>query len=151
MAVGPLAGIHMLTVAELNGVDGLIGSEVVVVERQIVETDTIGEFQLVGDVPLILSIEAQLIEGDLSVRIVLAVEAVGDGERLRTSLIQEVLDAVVTIVTCTVTHVGIVGELMLEAQSGSDLVSSQIEREVISNACDLVLYTIIICKELVTQ
>ena len=151
MTIRPLASIHTLTIAELNVIDCIVTSKVIIVESQVIKTDTIGELQFVSDIPLILRIEAQLIEGNLSIRIALAIETVCNGERLRTGLVQEVLNAVVAIVTRTITHIGIICHLVLEVETSGNLVGGEIEGEVVSDAGNLVLHTVVIGEKLVTQ
>ena len=77
--IRPLASVDVLPV-EVKLIDGIVSLEVVVVEHQVVETDTVGQFQTVAEVPFILGIETKLVEGNLSIGVGHTVEAISQSE-----------------------------------------------------------------------
>ena len=68
---------------EVKLIDGIVSLEVVVVEHQVVETDTVGQFQTVAEVPFILGIETKLVEGNLSIGVGHTVEAISQKRMIR--------------------------------------------------------------------
>ena len=77
--IRPLAGVDVLPV-EVKLIDGIVSLEVVVVEHQVVETDTVGQFQTVAEIPFILGIEAKLVEGNLGIGVGHTVETISQSE-----------------------------------------------------------------------
>ena len=51
--------------AEVERLDGVVGHDVVVVEGDVIEADTAGELQAVVHVPLVLQVDAILVELNL--------------------------------------------------------------------------------------
>ena len=69
--IRPLAGVDVLPVEV---------KLIVVVEHQVVETDTVGQFQTVAEIPFILGIEAKLVEGNLGIGVGHTVETISQSE-----------------------------------------------------------------------
>ena len=110
--------------------DGIVGHQIAVGEEQSVDTQTVGQLKLVIDVPVILTVDTRTVELHTSSRSRLTIVTVGQTEDLR-RLVEELFDRhsilpVVTIVTCTITHVLVVGHLVLEGDTCHDLVLTHI-------------------------
>ena len=150
----------MITVI-VEVIDSLIGHQVFIVEEQTVETQTIGELQVVEDVPVILQIETELIELYTSSRISLAIVTVGQSHDLRCAVeersrIQDavhphIVGSIVAIVTSTVTHIHIVGHLVLKADTGSQLMRIHIISHIVLNVPDRIVDSVVVGKQLITQ
>ena len=54
-----------MTASEVNGIQLVVADCSVILENQIVETDTIVELEFVGNVPVVLYIESNLVEDNL--------------------------------------------------------------------------------------
>ena len=150
----------MITVI-VEVIDSLIGHQVFIVEEQTVETQTIGELQVVEDVPVILQIETELIELYTSSRIRLTIVTVGQSHDLRCAVeersrIQDtvhphIVGSIVAIVTSTVTHIHIVGHLVLKADTGSQLMRIHIISHIVLNVPDRIVDSVVVGKQLITQ
>ena len=73
--------------------DGFVGHQVAVVEEQTVETNTVGQFEVLGRVPVILSVKTQLAELHAGGRILLTVITVSEADNLRSGSIDEIVNA----------------------------------------------------------
>ena len=144
-----------MTAVVVEVVDGLIGHQVAIVEEQSVEANAIRELELIVDVPVVLSIDAELVELHAGGRSGLAIVAIGEAEHLR-SLIEELVDGhalfpVVAIVTRTVTHVLVVGHLVLEGDTTHDLVVAKIVGQVVLDVPNGVVHGVVPCEELIAE
>ena len=58
VAARPLAGVNVadlaVVVIVVQSQNGVVGNQVTVVEEQTVKTQTVGQFEALGDVPLVL-------------------------------------------------------------------------------------------------
>ncbi len=61
-------------------VDRLVSHDVLIAEEQAVKTETVGEFEVVSDRPLVLGVSAQLVEAHASGRVCLTIVAVGKAD-----------------------------------------------------------------------
>ena len=163
VGVRPLAGVDVTAAvnvlvrflgtvchAVVESKDGVVGHKVFVVEEETVETHTVGKFEILIGLPLVLSVETELVELYAGCRVFLAVVAVGKADNLRSSFVEEVVEAEVTVVTGTVSHIGVVGHLVLVVDTGSHLVLSAVPGDVILDTDVGVVYGIVPGKELVT-
>ena len=150
VAVGPGAGVDVAA-AEVQVIDGVVAHQVVVVEGDHVETDTARQFQVLQDVPLVLCIQAILVEHHFSIRVGLAVVAVGQTYSLGSRTVQEVVQRTVAVITRTATHVGVVGQLVLVAEARGDLVLAGIVGKVVGHGEHLVLHAVVVREQLVAQ
>ena len=73
--------------------DGFVGHQVAVVEEQTVETNTVGQFEVLGRIPVILSVKTQLAELNAGGRILLTVITVSEADNLRSGSIDEIVNA----------------------------------------------------------
>ena len=87
---GPLTCVNV-TAFVVECQNGIVGQQVVVVEHQLFETQTVGQLQLVGDVPLVLCIKAHLVIGNTGSGLVLAVVTIGQGNNLRCCTCEEIV------------------------------------------------------------
>ena len=62
--------------------NSIVGQQVTVVEEQTVDTQTVGQFELVRDVPLILSINTRAVELNTCSRFGLTIVTIGQTEDL---------------------------------------------------------------------
>ena len=156
---GPLAGVDIdgvaVSIFEVVGKDRLVGSDVGFVEEDGVEADTCSHLKIVIDSPFVLSVSAQLVEGNLCVRVEVSVPAIGDGEGFRRT-VQHIDDVCligprITIVHRTVTHVRVVCELVFVVHTGGDLVSAHGVDQVVLDGHDVVVHTVIPGEEFVTE
>ena len=76
-----MLGVNVLS-AEVEGVDGLVGGDVLAVEEDGLEAGTVGELEVLGDIPLVLGVKTYLVEGYTCGRIELSVPSVGYCEGL---------------------------------------------------------------------
>ena len=153
--VRPLAGINLHVITEVVCEDGCVGSDIAIIKNEIVETHAIGELELVVHVPLVLQIEADLVEGDLCVRIEFSVPAVSDGEGFGRA-VEDIDDGGlvgpgITVVAGAVTHVSVIGELVLIVESSDELVISHEVGHVILDGPDLVVDTVVPGEQLITE
>ena len=156
----PLASVDVLTVVTVV-VDGLVGHQVVVVEEQTIETQTIGQFQIVEDVPVVLHIEAQFVELYAGSRIGLAVVTVGQGHDLRLAakeqggvqyaVLPHIVCSVEAVVTRTITHIHVVCHLVLETDTGSNLVRIHIIGGIILDVPDGVVHSVVPGKQFIAE
>lgn len=63
---------------------------------------------------------------------------------------QEIFQTVIAVISRTVTHIGVVGKLVLIAKTCRQLVVTGEEGEVIGNVRNLVLHTVVVGEQLVT-
>ena len=150
----------MITVI-VEVIDSLIGHQVFIVEEQTVETQTIGELQVVEDVPVILKIDAKLIELYTSSRISLTIVTVGqchdlrcaveECSRIQNAVHPHIVGSIVAIVTSTVTHIHIVGHLVLKADTSSQLMRIHIISYIVLNVPNCIVDSVVIGEQLITQ
>ena len=76
VGIGPLAGVDMATVV-VEGFDGVVGHQVTVVVSKQVEAETISQLEVLCGLPLVLSVESEVVAVDTCGRLALAVVAVG--------------------------------------------------------------------------
>ena len=139
-----------MTTAEVEILDSVVRDDIILVEHQVIEADTRRELEVVADVPLILQVQAELVEGDVRGSLTTVVTIV-DSHSLRSSTVQEVIDRTITIVSRTTAQITVVGGLVLEVESCRDLVLGQVVSEVIRHGGDLVGHTVQVREQLVTQ
>ena len=155
VAVGPLASVDVTNIALLVIVvecqDGVVGDQVTVVEEQTVETQTIGQLEVAGHVPLVLQIQAGLVELHASSRLGLTAVTVGQANDLGDSAVDKVVNAVVAIVTGTVAHVLVVGHLMLKGETTHELVVTIVPGDIVTDVPNGVVNGVVPSKELITQ
>ena len=72
--------------------DGVVGHQIAVVEEETIKTDTVGQLEVVGRIPVILCINAQLVELNTSGRILLTVITIGKTDHLRSRATDEVIN-----------------------------------------------------------
>ena len=94
-----------LAISVSDVVDSLVGHQVGIVEEHTVEADTHSEFEAFAWVEFVADKEAWLVETYTSSRISFTTVTVGQTYDFRSSTIDEVVNAVVAVVTCTVTHI----------------------------------------------
>ena len=140
-----------MTAIVVDVVDGFVGHQVVVVEEQGIETQAIGQLQVVEDVPVVLQIEAQLVVLHAGSRLFLAIVTIGQTDDLRRCTVEEVLHREVAIVARTVTHILVVGHLVFVAQTAHNLVGTHIVGDVVLHVPDSVVNGVVPGEELVTQ
>ena len=140
-----------IVVKILEVLDGLVGHKVVVVVEQAVETETIGELKLVTYLPVILGIDTKLVRLHAGCRLGFAVIAVSKADNLRSSAVNEIIDGFVAIVACTVTHVLVVGHLVLEVDTGHKLMAAEEICKVILYVGNGVVHSVVPCKELISE
>ena len=140
-----------MTTIIVDVVNSLIGHQVTIVEEETIHAETKCQLQLVSHVPVILSIDTRTVELYTCGRLRLTTVTIGQTEDLRSSTVEEVIEAVIAIVTCTVTHVLVVGHLMLEHHAGSELVLTHIKGDVVLDVPDGVMNGIVIGKQLIAK
>ena len=128
-----------------------VGGDVGVVEHQAVQADAVVELEAVGDAPVVLEVEAGLIEAHPGGGLGLAVIAVSQGHGLRHAVVQEVLQGGIAVVAGTVAHVVVVRHLVLEAGAGGNLVGAGVPGEVVLHGKGVVVHRIGPGEELVTR
>ena len=131
-------------------VDLLVGHQVAVVVEPRVETETVGQLEVVANVPLILAIEAHLVEANASCRAGFTIVTISQTYYFRSCTAQEIIEAGVTIVTCTITHILVVGHLVFEQDTAGHLVCTEICCYVVLDVPNSVVHRIVISKELIT-
>ena len=136
-------------------VDSSIGNQIAVVEEQTVDTQTISQLELIVDVPVILDIETRTVELHTGSGLRLTIITVGQTEDLW-CLVEEFLNThtilpVVTVVTCTITHILVVGHLMLEGDTCHNLVSTKIVGHIILKVPNRIVYSIVPGKQLIAK
>lgn len=112
-------------------IDRLVPHQVLIAEEETVKTKTVCEFEIVKHRPFVLSINTKLVETHAGRRICFSVVTIGQADNRRSGLIEEIVKAVIAVVTGTVSHVGVVGHLILVACSESGLVVTGIVGKVI--------------------
>ena len=148
--VWPFACIDATTIV-VNVEHCIVCHQVAIVEEQSVESDTGSEFELFGSVPLVLHVNAQFVEGHAGCRARLAIVAIGKTNYLRCGTIDEVVNTVVAVVTCTVTHILVVCHLVLIAQASHEFVLAEIECHVVLHVPYSVVYGVVISEELIAK
>ena len=139
----------------VESLDGIVGHQVAVGEEQSVDTQTVGQLELIVDGPVILCIDTRTVELHTGSRRGLAIVTVGQTEDLR-SLVKQLLNGhtvfpVVTIVTGTITHVLVVGHLMLEGDTSHDLVLTHIVSHIVLEVPNGVVHSVVPGEQLITQ
>ena len=149
VGLGPAAGVQMLA-AEVQGLDGAVGHKVVVVVQDGVEADAGSELEALRGSPLVLEVQADLVELDTGRRGLVAAVTIGEGHRFGGGAVDEVVHAAEAVVTGTFTHVGVVGELIFVAEAGHELVGAQIGGDVVLDIEYAVVDTVVPGEQLVT-
>ena len=153
----PLAGIDVtdiaLSIRIFKIVNSLVGDDVAVVEDVRIETDTGGELEAVGHVPVILDVSAGLVVDDTAGRIVTheVLVAISEIDSLGGSSVEEVIEGVVTIVTRTVPEICVVSHLVLVGDTGHELVVAGVDGEVVLDIDDVVVVTVLPGEEFITE
>ena len=129
---------------EVACVDLIITCDILVVEDDIVGTETVGQLQAVGSLPLILQVQANLVVAHGAGRIADAIIAIGERYCIGRLHVEEVVHALETVVTRTVTQIRVVGIDMLEAGTGSELMRTHVEGEVVRDVGSLGLHTVVV-------
>ena len=132
-------------------IDGLIRHEVAVVEEKSVKTETVGKLEVLGNAPLVLRINTGLMELHACGRIHFAIVSVGEADHFRGISVDEVVDAVITVVTGTVPHVGVVSHLVLITEAHGHLVVAGIVHEVIFDVGNSIMYGVVPGEEFVSE
>ena len=132
-------------------VDGFVGHEVSIVKEESVKTQSIGKLEVLGGVPLVLCIDAGLVEGYSCLGVVVASIAVGQAYHLGCSSVDEVIHAAIAVVAGTVTHVLVVGHLVLVGYSAGDLMTAGGVDELVLEVEDIVVHGIVVAEQLVAQ
>ena len=143
-----------MTAIVIKVISLLVTHDVLLVILDGINTETIVKLEVVSHVPLVLCISTYLVETYTSCRIfwVLTVlVTISDSYCFRSSTCKEIIKAVVTIVTSTVSHVSVISHLILEACTCSDLVVTIVVSEVILDGHSGIVHTIVPCKELITN
>ena len=131
--------------------DGIVCHQIRIIEEQTIQTKTIGQLELRSHLPLILSIDTSLVILYAGSWIVVATITIGQTYNLRSSTIQEVVEAIVTIITRTITLISIVCHLVLIVETSDDLVLTEIVSYVILDIPYSIVYSIVPGKQLITQ
>ena len=147
MGLGIVIGLRI----EIQGVDGVVGQQVAVVEEQAVQTDAGGQLEAVVDVPLVLAVDAGLVELHAGGRLLLAVVAVGEVDDLRGGTCEEVAHGIVAVVTGTIAHVLVVSHLVLEAGTCGDLVVAHVVGQVVLDVGHGVVHGVVPGEELIAE
>ena len=155
VAVGPLAGVDVTYVAIIiiivEGKNSVVGDQVTVIEEQTIETQTVGQLEALGHVPLVLGIDTGLVELHAGSRLGLATVTVGQANNLGGSAVDEVINTVVAVVTRTIAHVLVIGHLVLKRETTHDLVVTIVPGNVVTQVPNGVVYSVVPGKQLVTQ
>ena len=131
--------------------DGIVCHQVTIVEYECIKTDTTSELQTLSCVPLILKIDTKLAILHACCWIALAVITVCKTNDLRSSTIDEVINAIVTIITSTISHISIVSHLMLKSDTSHKFVVTHIVCHIILNVPYGIVHGVIICEELISK
>ncbi len=84
-------------------------------------------------------------------RILLSVVTIGEADNLRSRSVDEVIHALVAVITCSVSHIGIVSHLILIAQTPSNLVIAHIICKVVLHIGDGVVDSIVPCEKFISE
>ena len=149
-AVWPLTRVDVTTIiVEIE--DGIVSHQVRIVEEQTIQTKTISQLELRSHLPFILSVDTSLVILYAGSRIVVATITISQTYNLWDTTIQEVVEALVTIVTSTITLISIVSHLVLIVETGDDLVLTEIVSYIVLNIPYSIVYGIVPGKQLITQ
>ena len=140
-----------MTTVVVKFLDGIVGHQVAVVEEQTVQTQACGELEVVGSIPLLLSVDAQLAEAYACGGSSFAIITIGQTYHFGCSTVDEVVHATIAIVTGTITHILVVRHLVLIADTCYDLVVASVVCDVVLDVEDGIVYGIVPCEEFVTQ
>ena len=140
-----------MTAVVVQFLDGIVGHQVAVVEEQTVQTQACGKLEVVGGVPLLLTIDTYFMETDTCSRSLLAIIAIGQANNLGCCTVDKVIHALVAIVAGTVTHILVVRHLILITDTSSNLVVASVVCNVVLDVEHGVVHGIVPCKELVAQ
>ena len=140
-----------MTAVVIEVIDCLIGHQVAIVEEEVIKTKAVGQLQVARSLPLVLQIDAHLAVLHTRGRVLLAIVAISEGHNLRSATIEEVVEGLVTVITQTVTHVGVVGHLMFEADAAKKLVRAEIPRHVVLGVPHAIVHGVVVCEELFTE
>ena len=131
--------------------DGVVGHKVLVVEEETVQTKTVSKFEVFSSIPLVLCIDTSFVELNTCCRIGVSVITIGKADYLRGCTVDEIVNACITIVSCTVSHVSIVSHLVLIVETHGKLMVSSIIYEVILDVCDSVVNCVVPSEELISE
>ena len=131
--------------------DGVVGHKVLVVEEETVQTKAVSKFEILCSIPLILSIDTGFMELDTRCRIGFSVITISKADYLRSGTVDEIVNACITIVSCTVSHVSIVSHLVLIVETHGKLMVSSIIYEVILDVCNSVVNSVVPGEELISE
>ncbi len=148
--VRPFAGIDMSAIV-VQFVYCIVSHQVTVVEEQTIETQTVSKFEFLTDVPLILSIDTNLVELHTCSRLGLAVVTVSKVDDFRSSTAKEVIETCITIVTGTVTHIHIVSHLVFESHTAGNLMVGSIISDIILEVINRVVNRIVPREQFITK
>ena len=137
--------------AEVELVGLVVGHDVLVVERQVVQAETGGELEAVVHGPFVLDIGADLGETDLRGRILVPVEAPVESHLDRGVARHEVAHAGEPEHAGTVTHVRVQGHLGLHVGTGGHLVGAQVHGDVVLDVQHRVLDLVPVGEEFRTE
>ena len=132
-------------------INGLIGHQVAIVEEEVIKTQTVGQLQVACSLPLVLEIKAHLTILYARGRILLTVVAIGKCHNLRSTSIEEVVESLVTVISCTVAHIRVVSHLVLEAHAAEQFVVAEIPCHVILGVPHAIVHGVVVCEELFTE
>ena len=132
-------------------IDSLVSQQVFVVEEQTIDTQTVSQLELIVHIPVILDIGTGTVELYAGSRLRLTVVTISQTDDFRCSTIHEILHAGIAVVTCTVTHILVVGHLMLEGDTTHDLMGTQIIGQVVLDVPNGIVNGVVPCEELITE
>ena len=135
----------------VNGLDGIVGRKVGIREEEAVETEAVGEFEPLGSIPLVLRIDTCLVELHACSRIGLSVITIGEADYLRSGSVDEIVNARISVVTCTIPHISVVSHLVLIVETHSELVVTLVVNEVILHIEHSVVNGIVVGEELKSE
>jgi len=129
----------------------IVGNNVCIIEEQTVKTETIAQLEVIIYVPVVLCIKTGLVETYPGCWLLLTVVTISKSHYFRSCAIDEVIYAVVSVITCTITHINVVSHLILCAQTEYYLMVTCIISEVILECCYSIVNTIVQGKELISE
>ena len=97
-----------------------------------------------------MAIKAHLVEAYACCRRGFAIITISQTYYFRSCTVQEIIEAGVAIVACTITHILVVGHLVFEENTGGHLVCAKIGCYVVLDVPYSVVHCVVPSKELVT-
>ena len=131
--------------------DSIVGHKVLVVEEETVKTQAVSKFEAVSCIPFVLSIDTGLVELNTRCRVGISVIAIGEADNFRSFTVDEIVNASVTVVSCSVSHISIVSHLILIAEAHGKFVISSIIYEIILDVCNGVVNCVVPSEELISE